>query len=251
LGRERVLGSCEAGVLTLTLHRPERRNAFDQRMWCELRDALREARADDAVRVVILTGSGRAFSAGQDLAEMAVREGDAGREHGFSSLMDELCAFDKPLLAAVNGVGVGFGLTVLLHCDLVYIAEGARLRLPFVELGVVPEAASSYLLPLTVGHQRAAEAFFGAEWIDAARAVELGIASRLCRPEELLPLLRERAAAFARHPPGALRHTKRLLLAHRSAGIGLARRGEDAAFRERVGSPENLEAIRAFFAKRR
>jgi enoyl-CoA hydratase/carnithine racemase len=158
--------------------------------------------------------------------------------------------FDKPLLAAVNGVGVGIGLTLLLHCDVVYIAEGARLRPPFVTLGVVPEAASSFLLPVTLGWQRAAEVLFTADWIDAARAVELGIASRLCTPDELLPALRAVATRIAAQPPEAVRHTKRLLLATRSDQIAAARAREDQAFVERVGTPENLEAVTAFFEKR-
>ena len=245
-----VLERLERGVLLLTLNRPERKNAFSNQMWCELRDALARARADDAARCVVVTGAGGAFTAGQDLAEMGIREIDGEREHGFASFMDELVAFDKPLLAAVNGVGVGIGLTLLLHCDVVHVAEGARLRVPFVTLGVVPEAASSYLLPLRIGWQRAAEVLFTASWIDAEQAVELGLALRRYPPERLLPATLELAQAIARQPLGSLRHTKRLLLAHLREGIRRAREGEDAGFRERVGSPENLEAIRAFFEKR-
>lgn len=247
---ETVLTELRHRVLLLTLNRPKQKNAFNNQMWCELRDALGDALGNDDVRVVVITGAEGAFTAGQDLGEMGRREADGEREHGFASFMDRLCEFDKPLLAAVNGVGVGIGLTLLLHCDIVYIAEGARLRPPFVTLGVVPEAASSYLLPLTIGYQQAAEAFFTAEWIDAKRAVELGIASRLCIPEDLPHEVRARAEEIARQPLGSLRHTKRLMLAHREAGIRIARRGEDEAFAQRVGSPENVEAIRAFFEKR-
>src|SRR5690606_12863754 len=135
-------------------------------------------------------------------------------------------------------------------CDVVWMAEEARLRAPFVPLGVVPEAASSYLLPLQVGHQRAAELLYTAEWIDAARALELGLVSRVLPRARLLPELRERAAQIARQPLGALRHTKRLLLAVRADGIRAARAREDAAFAVRVGSPENVEALRAFLEKR-
>jgi enoyl-CoA hydratase/carnithine racemase len=250
VARETVLERLERGVLLLVLNRPKQRNAFNHAMWTELREALADARADDRVRAVVVTGAEGAFSAGQDLGEMGRREEDGDREHGFARFMDELCAFDKPLVAAVNGVGVGIGLTLLLHCDLVFIAEGARLRAPFVSLGVVPEAASSYLLPLQLGHQRAAEVLFTAEWIDARRAVELGIASRLVPPGELLPAALARAEEIARQPLGSPRHTKRLLLAHRREGIRRAREGEDAGFRERVGTAENVEAIRAFFEKR-
>jgi enoyl-CoA hydratase/carnithine racemase len=245
---ETVLEERAGGVLTLTWNRPDRRNAFDERMWREGRDALRAARTDDRVRAVVVTGAGEAFSAGQDLGEMASPPGGEGP--AFPGFMDALCALDKPLLAAVNGVGVGIGLTLLLHCDVVWIAEEARLRAPFVTLGVVPEAASSYLLPLQLGHQRAAEVLYTAEWIDAARAVTLGIASRALPRARLLPELHALAGRIAAQPLGALRHTKRLLLAVRAEGIGAARAREDAAFRVRVGSPENVEALRAFLEKR-
>jgi enoyl-CoA hydratase/carnithine racemase len=246
-----VLRELSGGVLLLTLNRPRQRNAFNDEMYDALRDALAGAQEDDDVRVVVVTGSAGAFSAGQDLGEMASPPPRTdGEPHGFSSFMDRLCIFDKPLLAAVNGVGVGIGLTLLLHCDVVYMAEGARIRAPFVTLGVVPEAASSYLLPLLLGPRKAVDVLYTAEWIDAPRAVELGISNRVCAADALLPAILERAAALAKMPPEALRHTKRLLLATREDGIRAARRREDAAFRVRVGSPENREAIRAFFEKR-
>jgi enoyl-CoA hydratase/carnithine racemase len=164
--------------------------------------------------------------------------------------MERLCAFDKPLLAAVNGVGVGIGLTFLLHCDVVWIAEGARLRAPFVTLGVVPEAASSFLLPQQIGWQSAAEILYTAEWIDAPRAVELGLASRVLPAERLLPEMRAFAARIAAQPLGSLRGTRRLLLATRAEAVRAALEREHRAFAGRVGSAENLEAVRAFFEKR-
>jgi enoyl-CoA hydratase/carnithine racemase len=248
MSRTRVLEALEDGVLLLTLNRPERKNAFDETMWREARDALADAQADDAVRAVIVTGAGEAFSAGQDLGQMAARPDN--EPPGFPGFMDRLIAFDKPLLAAVNGVGVGIGLTMLLHCDVVWMAAEARLRAPFIPLGVVPEAASSYLLPLQLGHQRAAEMLFLAEWIDARRAVELGIATRVVPRAQLLPEMCALATRIAAQPLGALRWTKRTLLAVRADGIRAARGREDAAFAVRVGSPENQEALRAFFEKR-
>ncbi|RIL06901.1 MAG: hypothetical protein DCC71_04990 [Proteobacteria bacterium] len=248
MSRTRVVERLAEGVLELELHRPERKNAFDETMWREARDALADAQRDDAVRAVIVTGAGDAFSAGQDLGQMNAPPGDG--PPGFPSFMDRLVAFDKPLLAAVNGVGVGIGLTLLLHCDVVWMAEEARLRAPFVPLGVVPEAASSYLLPLQLGHQRAAELLFTAEWIDAPRAVELGLATRVLPRARLLPELRALAAKIAAQPLGSLRWTKRMLLAVREEGVRAARQREDAAFLVRVGSPENQEALRAFLEKR-
>lgn len=248
MDHETVLLERDGGVAVVTWNRPRSRNAFDQRMWREGRDTLRALLDDGGVRAVVLTGAGGAFSAGQDLGEMSLAPVDG--EHGFPGFMDALCEFDKPLIAAVDGVGVGIGLTMLLHCDIVYVSERARLRAPFVPLGVVPEAASSFMLPLTIGHQAAAEVLFTAEWIEARRAVELGIASRVYPPADVLPAARATAHAIAAGPLGALRHTKRLLLATRAEQVRAARQREDRAFEERIGTPENLEAVAAFFAKR-
>lgn len=235
-------------VRTLTMNRPDARNAFNSEQWSALRDALADASADNGVRVVILTGAGKAFTAGVDLTEMAAPPG--GGEHPFGSCMEQVIDFDKPLIAAVNGVGVGFGLTVLLHCDLAIIAAGARLKVPFVSLGVVPEAASSYLLPLQVGPQQAAEILYTADWVSSSRAVEIGLALREVPPEDLMPEARALAARVAVHPLGSLRHTKRLVRAGRIDAIRAARRREDEGFAVRVGSPENVEAITAFLQKR-
>src|SRR6185369_10620667 len=134
------------------------------------------------------------------------------------------CLFDKPLIAAVNGVGVGIGLTLLLHCDYAYIARGARLRAPFITLGVVPEAAASYLLPALIGHRNAMDLLFESDFISAERAFELGLASHLCAPEELMPAALERARHLAAKPLGSLRWTKRLVLATRQDQVAAARR---------------------------
>ena len=250
MARETVLEELHAGgVLLLTMNRPEKRNAFNNALYRDLRDALGDALESPAVRVVVLTGAGKGFSAGQDFAEMSAPPAYGG-PHGFPAFLDRLQAFDKPLIAAVNGAGSGLGLTMLLHCDLVYVAEDARLRCPFVTLGVVPEAASSYLLPLVVGFQHAAELLYTAAWIDARRAVEIGLAARVLSDADLLPAALAKATEIAAHPPNAVRQTKRLLLATRDALVREARAREDAAFAERIGTPENLEAIAAFFEKR-
>jgi enoyl-CoA hydratase/carnithine racemase len=248
----RILTDIRDGVALLRINRPEKRNAFDTPTYDALAAALTAAADDDAVRVAVVTGAGQAFSAGQDLAEMgALAAGGAGgTTHGFPHLMDALCTFDKPLVAAVNGVGVGIGFTMLLHCDLVYFADTARLRLPFVPLGVVPEAASSYLLPITVGWQHAAELVYTGAWIDAARAVALGLGVAVLPAEQLLPAVLERAGAIASAPLAALRESKRLLLATRASQIASARAREDAAFARRIGSVENADAIAAFLARR-
>lgn len=249
MARSTLLETLEGGVLLVTLNRQERKNAFNHPMWCDFRDCLTEAQGNDAVRVVVVTGAGNAFTAGQDLSEMTTG-GEAGAEHGFPSFMDRLCQFDKPLIAAVNGVGVGIGLTLLLHCDYVYIARGARLRAPFITLGVVPEAAASYLLPALVGMRNAIDLLFESDFISAERAHELGLATHLCSPEELMPAALERARHLAAKPLGSLRWTKRLVLATRQDQVAAARKREDQAFVHRVGSPENMEAVSAFFSKR-
>jgi len=196
MGRETVLEARAGFVLTLCLNRPAQKNAFNTVQWRELRDAMREAKADDSVRVVLITGAGGAFSAGQDLSEMAQAPAAGGSSastgaHPFGEFLDELCAFDKPLIAAVNGVAVGIGLTILLHCDFAYVAEGVRLRAPFVTLGVVPEAAASHLLPFVVGWRNAIELLYGDGWLSAERAVQIGLANQLCAPAELMAVAME------------------------------------------------------------
>jgi enoyl-CoA hydratase/carnithine racemase len=251
MGDESILRSVEGGVALMTLNRPSRRNAFDDAMYRHLAGALDAAREDDAIRVALVTGEGTAFSAGQDLGEMGGATRAAGfATHGFGVFLDSLIAFDKPLVAAVNGVGVGVGLTMLLHCDFVLMSSEARLRAPFTTLGVVPEAASSYLLPLLVGVRAATDILFSAGWISAERALALGIATEVCAPADLLPTARAKAAELAALPLGSLRHTKRLLLATRAEQVRAANARELAAFALRVGSPENVEAVRAFLEKR-
>ncbi|MBC7173270.1 MAG: enoyl-CoA hydratase/isomerase family protein, partial [Polyangiaceae bacterium] len=230
-----------------TLNRPSAKNAFNERMYNELADALLEAREEREARVIVLTGAGQAFSAGQDLGEMnAVHEGPVG----FERLIDSLEDFDKPIVAAVNGVGVGLGFTILLHTDINVFAASARLRLPFLPLGVVPEAASSFLLPQRIGYQRAAELVLTARWVPADEALSLGIALEVVPDDELITRAMTHASRIAAQPPAAARHSKRLLRAAERDQVKAARAREVDAFRVRLGSPENLEAVRAFFEKR-
>jgi enoyl-CoA hydratase/carnithine racemase len=231
------------GVLTLTLHRPDRRNAFNDQLYGDLRAALADAQGNDAVRAVLLTGSGGAFSAGQDINEM-------GSGQGFTPFVDQLSTFEKPLLAAVNGVAVGIGVTMLLHCDLVYVAESARLRAPFAALGIVCEAGSSLLLPAMIGLQPAADVLFSARWVGAAEAVQIGLALQAVPDAGLLTIAQAKGREIAAQPPGAVRAIKKLLLAARSEALRAARDREDAAQAIRMTSAENRDAIRAFLDKR-
>jgi enoyl-CoA hydratase/carnithine racemase len=217
--------------------------------------AFREASERDDIACVVLTGTGRAFSAGQDLGEMSrinptTAGGDADAGPGFPRFIDTVAAFEKPLIAAVNGLGVGIGLTVLLHCDIVLIARGARLRAPFVPLGVVPEAAGSLLMPAVMGGQRAAVALYTGEWITAEDAVACGLALRVVEPDVLVIDAMDLATRIARMPVSSLVETKRLVLAGRIDAIRAARAREDQAFARMVGAPANLEALTAFLEKR-
>jgi len=164
--------------------------------------------------------------------------------------MNELMQLDKPLLAAANGAAIGFGATTLFHCDIVYVGESLKMRLPFVNLGLVPEAACSYTLPRNLGYQQAAELLFTAEWITAARAVETGIARCAFSDEDLLNKTQEKAAEIAQWPRNALRETKRTLMAIHTTAIDAAREREMAGMMRQVGSAENIEAVTAFFEKR-
>jgi len=238
----------ESRILHIRFNRPEKKNAFNRAGWLGLRDALVRAREDDDVSVVVLSGAGKDFSAGVDLTDFA---GNPGEKPPFEQMMDELCKLDKPLLAAAKGVAIGFGATALFHCDVVYVGESLRMRLPFVNLALVPEAASSYLLQAMIGSRRAAELFYTAEWIDAARALDTGIATRVLADDELLTTTLEKAAEIAQWPMRSLRATKRCLMEAHRAGIAAARKAEMDGMVQQAGSPENVEAIMAFIEKRK
>lgn len=244
-----LLISDDARVRTLTLDRPEALNAFNEALYDALADALIEAREDPDVAVVLLTGSGRAFSAGTDLLEMHRIATDPTFErgrHGFPGLIDALVDFDKPLVCAVNGLGLGIGTTVLGFADLAFMSSTAKLKCPFTSLGVAPEAASSYLLPRLTGHQNAAWLLLSAEWVSAAEALEIGLVWRVCEPDDLLAEAHRHAAVLAARPISSLVAVKRTMIAPLRAGIDTARELENAAFAELMGGPANLEALAAF-----
>jgi enoyl-CoA hydratase/carnithine racemase len=253
MNAEPVLYEVRDHVALVTWNRPAKKNAFDGALWRAGTAALLRAQADAAVRVVVATGAGGNFSAGVDLSDLAGAGAGAGGDaggHPAQAMMELLCRFEKPLIAAADGVGVGIGLTFLLHCDFAYVSDRVRLRAPFVRLGVVPEAGSSVLFPLILGWRNAVEVVYGAEFIDGPRAVALGIANACVAPERLLDTALERARALARQAPRALQASKRLLLDTRRELVlaGLAR--ENRAFAELLGGPETLEAFRAFAERR-
>jgi enoyl-CoA hydratase/carnithine racemase len=246
MNRQMVITEDIGHVRVVTMNRPEKKNAFNNAMYRGMADALAAAQEDAAIRVVVITGAGGAFCAGQDISELSATDS----EHAFPDFLRVLIDFDKPIVTAVNGLGIGIGLTMLLHTDINYIARGARFRLPFVTLGVVPEAASSYLLPVIIGHQKAAEILFTARWISAEESVGLGLTFAMIEPDDLLPTALAKATEIAAMPPASLRATKRLTKVWKKQAIAEARSREDQGFQERLGTPENLEAITAFFEKR-
>ena len=230
------------GVRLVAFDRPEVRNAFDAAMYGAVNDALVGALADDTVGAVVLTGRGRAFTSGQDLREMAaIATGDAGPEagSGFRDLLDTLVAFDKTLLAAVHGVGMGLGCTLLGHVDLVLMERGARLRAPFAQMGVPPEAASSWLLPERLGWQRAAALLLAAEWLDADQAVAAGLALRVCDQGTVVEETLTLARTVASYPLEGTRRIKRLMMAARRPAIEAARLREEAAFAALFADPDS------------
>lgn len=235
------------GVRLVTWNRPDALNALNDELWDATRDALVEAQADAGLKCVVLTGSGRAFTAGQDLGEMiAPPEHDDGELHGYRGLIPVLEAFDKPLLAAVNGIGLGIGATILPYCDIVWIAEGARLKVPFVTLGVTTEAAGSLLLPQRMGWQAAAHFIFTASWMSAEEAVSCGLAWKVCAADTLLDETMAVAREIGAMGVDSLQTTKRLMVAGRLDAVRAAREREDVEFPRMVGSPENLEALAKF-----
>lgn len=236
------------GVRLVTWNRPEALNALNDEAWDATRDALVGAQADPELRCVVLTGTGRAFTAGQDLGEMMAPPDHGDDElHGYRGLIPVLEAFDKPLLAAVNGLGIGIGATLLPYCDLVWIAAGARLQVPFVTLGVTTEAAGSLLLPQRMGWQAAAHFIFTAEWMSAEEAVACGLAWRVSEPAELLADTMQVARKIGSMPVDSLQTTKRLMVAGRLDAVRAARGREDAEFVRMVGSEANQAALTNFF----
>lgn len=205
-----ILTEQQDGLLILTLNRPDKRNALNTEMYLALTEALRQATQNDAVHVVVLQGQSDCFTAGNDLADF-VGKSSLSADDPILQFLHSLADFPKPVIAAVAGPAVGIGTTMLLHCDLVYLGDNARLQLPFVELGLVPEFASSLLLPRAVGHLKAAELLLLAEAIDASEALRLGLANRVVAPGELLALAREQGLRLASKPPKALQRSKALL----------------------------------------
>ncbi|BBY30164.1 enoyl-CoA hydratase/isomerase family protein [Mycolicibacterium sediminis] len=237
------------GVRTLTLNRPEALNAFNEALYDATTVALLEADADPSVAVVVLTGTGRAFSAGNDLVEMQARITDpdfASGEHGFPGMIEALTALRKPLILAVNGLGVGIGATILGYADLVFMSSTARLKCPFTSLGVAPEAASSYLLPRLIGRQNAAWMLLSSEWVGAEEALRMGLAWKVCEPDDLLAEADRHAKVLASRSIPSLMAVKQTIVDPTRDEIAAAAKREYAQFEVLLGGIANAEALAEF-----
>jgi enoyl-CoA hydratase/carnithine racemase len=237
------------GVMTLTLRRPEKKNALTGAMYDALSDALKRAEADTSIRVVLFQGDGDSFTAGNDLADFASQaRGESAVDSPAHRFIQTISEASKPLVAAVQGNAVGVGTTMLLHCDLVYLADNARLITPFVNLALVPEAASSWLLPLRIGHVRAYAMFALGEPMEAAAALACGLANAVVPQGELRKRAHDAATTLTKRPAGALSLTKKLMREHRRIATQIAE--ESLLFKERLTTPEAREAFAAFAERR-
>jgi len=237
------------GVATIEIARPEKKNALTMAMYADMAAALVAAKDDSAVRAVLITGQPGIFTSGNDIEDFMKRP-PASTESPAFVFMKALMDCDKPVVAAVTGAAIGIGTTMLLHCDFVYVSDESRLAMPFVSLGLVPEFASSLVVPQLMGNVRAAEKLLLGDPFTGAEAVEAGIANAVLPAAEVVKHARRIAERFNALPPGAVRETKRLLRRGRSAALLETIGVEGAAFASRLQSPEAKEAFSAFFQKR-
>ena len=245
---EHLRTEVDGGVLFVTLARPEKKNALTRAMYDALADALARLEAEPGLRCLLLRAEGDAFTAGNDISDF-LHAPPTSSDAPAPRLLTALASARKPLVAAVNGTAVGIGLTLLLHCDLAYAAEGATFSAPFTRLALVPEAGSSQLLPQLLGYRRAMELFLLGRALSAAEAAASGLVNAVVAPERLDAAAREAAAGVAALPPEAVRLTKQLLRAEpEPLGARIAR--ELAVFRVRLASPEAKEAFGAFMETR-
>ena len=242
------------GVATIEIARPEKKNALTIAMYQAMADAINAAKADPGVRALLITGQPGIFTSGNDLEDFMQRppgSGSGTEASPVSQFMRALIDCDKPVVAAVTGAAIGIGTTMLLHCDLVYVSDEARLAMPFVGLGLVPEFGSSLLLPQRIGQARAAEKLLLGDPFTGADAVEMGLANAVLPAGEVANHARRVAERFNALPPGAVRDTKKLLRTPQVEATFMAIRTEGELFASRLRSPEAMEAFQAFFQKRK
>jgi enoyl-CoA hydratase/carnithine racemase len=244
-----IVAERSGNILSVQLNRPAKKNAMTSSMYITMAELLDGAAKDDQIRVVLWHGAGDSFSAGNDLEDFMKNPPGPG-ESPQARLMHALINFEKPLVAAVQGAAIGGGTTMLAHCDFVYAGESAKFQLPFVNLALVPEFGSSYLLPLRFGHVRAAELILLGQPFGASRAAELGLVTQVVPDQQLLAIATETARRLAEKPAAAVQACKRLLKQAFREQLEQAVKFENEEFAVRVRSDEAKEVFKAFFAKR-
>jgi enoyl-CoA hydratase/carnithine racemase len=238
----------QGAVRVLRFNRPETLNAFNGAMFDAVTEELLAAAENDTVKVLIITGEGRAFSAGMDLADRPAK--DPMPEHGFEGMFEAFIEFPKPILLAINGVGVGFGCTITGLADLVFMAASAKLRCPFTALGLTAEAASTVTFPGMMGPQVANWVLLSSEWLDAQTCKEYGLAFAVVADDVLMQRTMEQAQVLAAKPLASLITTKEMLMAPRREALREASEIETAGLGSLMGGPANQEAIAAFKERR-
>ena len=242
-----VLISKANGILTITFNRPDKKNAITVAMYQTIADALKDAECDAGVRAILFTGKSEIFTAGNDLDDFLKNPPQSTKSPVYQFIQD-LSHATKPVIAAVSGLAVGIGTTLLLHCDFVYAADNARFSMPFAKLGLCPEFASSLLLPLIAGYQRAAEKLMLGEAFSAQEACAMGFVNKVLPPAEVLAFAQAQAAKLVALPTSSLRATKRLMKGKQIAAIEAKIEEESKLFSEMLLSKE---AFTAFFEKRK
>ena len=245
----RVVITEQDRIMTIAWNRPDKKNALTQTMYGMAADALAKAGEDDAIRVVVLTGTAECFTAGNDLNDFLSNPA-TGTDSPVARYLANIASFEKPIVAAVNGPAVGVGTTMLLHCDMVVATDKATFSMPFVKLGLCPEAASSYLLPLLAGYQRAAELLLLGDNFDAQMARECGIVNRVASESDYQSVAMELASKLASLPPTSLRTTKAFLKNDHRSAIEARMTEEGEAFGKLISEPEAVEAMTAFMERR-
>jgi enoyl-CoA hydratase/carnithine racemase len=248
-----ILTQINEGILTITFNRPLKKNAITSAMYQTMADALTDAETDTRVRAILITGAPTIFTAGNDLEDFMKNAAELATNANAPvfQFMYALSQSSKPIIAAVAGAAVGIGTTLLLHCDLVYLADDTRLSMPFSQLALCPEFASSLLLPQRAGHQRAAEKLLLGEAFSAQEAYELGFVNQVLPNDQLLPHAQQQAAKLVTLPAASLRATKRLMKSHQQATIAAKIKEENQQFASMLASPEAKEAFLSFFQKRK